>query len=145
MNYLTESGEETEQLGATLAAAMKGGETVCLTGELGAGKSTFTRGFIRYFIPHARVLSPTFTIVRHYPIAQGPITQIVHADCYRLNSKNTLETIGLSEMVNNKKSLVVIEWPERLHEFKADHPVHITFRINDAGTRRIYFERTGRT
>ena len=100
----------TARLGAAIGRVLKVGETVCLSGPLGAGKSTLARGLIRSLTtPDEEVPSPTFTLVQFY---EGPRLAIAHFDLYRLSNPDEAYEIGLDEALD--VGAAVIEWPERL-------------------------------
>lgn len=93
-----------EQLGERLAATARAGDVVCLTGELGAGKTTLTRGFGRALGVRGTVASPTFVIARTHPRqADAPL---VHVDAYRLQNAAELEDLD----IDWDGSIVVVEW-----------------------------------
>ena len=101
---------DTARLGGALAAALRPGEAVCLSGPLGAGKSTLARALVRALTtPDEEVPSPTFTLVQFY---EAPRLNIAHFDLYRLTSADEAYEIGLDEAVED--GAAVIEWPERL-------------------------------
>ena len=87
MRYVTNSEEETEALGARLAAVLTPGTVVAFTGDLGAGKTAFTRGLARGLGVTDRVTSPTFTIVNEY---EGGRLPLFHFDMYRLDRKSVV-------------------------------------------------------
>ena len=100
----------TARLGAAIAAELKPGEAVCLTGPLGAGKSTLARALVRALTtPDEEAPSPTFTLVQFY---EGPRLSIAHFDLYRLSNPDEAYEIGLDEALD--VGAAVIEWPERL-------------------------------
>ena len=100
----------TARLGAAVAALLQPGEAVCLTGPLGAGKSTLARALVRALTtPDEEVPSPTFTLVQFY---EGPRLQVAHFDLYRLSNPDEAYEIGLDEALD--EGAAVIEWPERL-------------------------------
>jgi tRNA threonylcarbamoyladenosine biosynthesis protein TsaE len=100
----------TARLGAAIAQALQAGEAVCLSGPLGAGKSTLARALIRALTtPDEDVPSPTFTLVQFY---EGPHLKIAHFDLYRLTSPDEAYEIGLDEALDD--GAAVVEWPERL-------------------------------
>jgi tRNA threonylcarbamoyladenosine biosynthesis protein TsaE len=100
----------TARLGARIAAALGPGEAVCLTGPLGAGKSTLARALVRALTsPDEEVPSPTFTLVQFY---EGPRLRVAHFDLYRLSNPDEAYEIGLDEALD--EGAAVIEWPERL-------------------------------
>ena len=98
------------RVGAAIARALQPGEAVCLSGPLGAGKSTLARALIRALTtPDEDAPSPTFTLVQFY---DGPRLRIAHFDLYRLTSPDEAYEIGLDEALDD--GAAVIEWPERL-------------------------------
>ena len=102
--------DATARLGAAVAAALQPGEAICLTGPLGAGKSTLARGLVRALTrPEEDVPSPTFTLVQFYDGARFPLA---HFDLYRLERPEEAFEIGLDEALED--GAAVIEWPERL-------------------------------
>ena len=100
----------TARLGAAVAGAVRAGEAVCLTGPLGAGKSTLARALVRALTkPDEEVPSPTFTLVQFY---EGARLSVAHFDLYRLSDPDEAYEIGLDEALET--GCAVIEWPERL-------------------------------
>jgi tRNA threonylcarbamoyladenosine biosynthesis protein TsaE len=100
----------TARLGQGIALALRPGEAVCLSGPLGAGKSTLARALVRALTtPDEEVPSPTFTLVQFY---EGPDLKIAHFDLYRLADPDEAYEIGLDEALDD--GAAVIEWPERL-------------------------------
>jgi tRNA threonylcarbamoyladenosine biosynthesis protein TsaE len=100
----------TQALGRAIAAALRPGEAVCLSGPLGAGKSTLARALVRALTrPDEDVPSPTFTLVQFY---EGARLKVAHFDLYRLSSPDEAYEIGLDEALD--EGAAVIEWPERL-------------------------------
>jgi tRNA threonylcarbamoyladenosine biosynthesis protein TsaE len=105
---VTNSAAETEALGDGLGRRLRTGDVVLLTGELGAGKTTFVRGVARGAGSAAPVASPTFQLVRVYP---GRL-QLAHVDLYRIERSTELAGLGLEELAD--QGAVVIEWGDRL-------------------------------
>jgi len=109
----TSSPEETEALGEDLGRRLRTGDLVLLSGELGAGKTTFVRGVARGAGSAAPVASPTFQLVRVYP---GRL-QLAHVDLYRIGSAVELRDLGLDELLD--QGAVVVEWGEQLDDPRA--------------------------
>lgn len=100
--------------GAQLAKIIAAGTVVFLEGDLGAGKTTFVRGFLRQLGYNGAVKSPTFTLVETYLINNQKFTQqnIYHFDLYRLSDPEELDYIGLSDYMDGQ-AIVLIEWPDK--------------------------------
>jgi len=110
MTFDLPDADSTARLGAAIARVLKPGEAVCLSGPLGAGKSTLARGLVRALTkPDEDVPSPTFTLVQFY---EGPDFPVAHFDLYRLARAEEAYEIGLDEALED--GAAVIEWPQRL-------------------------------
>ena len=116
---------DTARLGAAMARVLRKGEAICLSGPLGAGKSTLARGLIRALLPGERdVPSPTFTLVQFY---DGPNFPVAHFDLYRLTDAAEAFEIGLDEAL--REGAAVIEWPERLGDQRPADRLDIEIEI----------------
>ena len=128
--------DDTANLAAAVYAALAGelgGLTILLNGELGAGKSTFARAFIRASGHKGAVPSPTYTLVEPYEVASGAI---YHVDLYRISSEDELQFLGWEDLEHGCR---LIEWPERVPSLKAQADLNITLHYDGAG-RRLEFE-----
>lgn len=101
--------EETRRLAARLAHRCRPGDVVLLAGGLGAGKTTFAQGFGAGLGVAEPVTSPTFTLVRQYPVDRPPITTFLHADVYRLDHLREVADLGLGELVGDA-GVALVEW-----------------------------------
>jgi tRNA threonylcarbamoyladenosine biosynthesis protein TsaE len=109
--WISRSENDTLQAGREFAAILQPGSIVCLHGDLGAGKTHFTKGLASYFdIPVNEVNSPTFTLIHEYTSGRLPV---YHFDAYRLNSPEEALDIGITEYLYGD-GICVIEWPEKL-------------------------------
>jgi len=108
---VTHSSEETIQLGRDLGARLKPPVLILLSGELGAGKTTLTKGIVSGAgaAREDEVTSPTFTLVHKY----GNGSRVYHVDLYRIGDSHDLETLGLEDVLS-EPGVVLVEWPERL-------------------------------
>jgi tRNA threonylcarbamoyladenosine biosynthesis protein TsaE len=119
----------TARLGAAIARRLRAGESICLSGPLGAGKSTLARALIRALTtPDEDVPSPTFTLVQFY---EGPGLKIAHFDLYRLTSPDEAYEIGLDEALDD--GAAVIEWPERLQGRLPGDRLDVEIALDGAG------------
>ena len=105
---ITNSPADTERGGIRLGERLRAGDVVLLTGELGAGKTTFVRGVAQGTGSKAQVASPTFQLVRVYP---GRL-QLAHVDLYRIENSADLRDLGLEELA--EQGAVVVEWGDRI-------------------------------
>ena len=130
------SVEETWELARRFAGELKPGDVVCLEGELGAGKTTFTQGLAHALGVPGRVTSPTFCIVQEHA---GADTLLVHMDLYRLSGEAEVLDIGWEDYLA-RGAILVVEWPERAGTLVPSTARHIDFRRgDDEESRRITF------
>lgn len=117
---------------------------VALSGNLGAGKTTFVQAVAKALGVTETVQSPTFIFVRPHPIPGGflglwrrtPFTKLVHIDLYRMHPTDS-DTIGLREYLDDPKNLVMLEWPENLPENLPPFAERLEFEVVGPDTRRI--------
>jgi tRNA threonylcarbamoyladenosine biosynthesis protein TsaE len=120
LDFISNSLEQTVRLGVRLGELLAPGDVICLSGELGAGKTALARGIGRGWGASRRVTSPTFTLVNEYPRLPGGLV-LYHVDCYRLETAADVYTVGLEEILDDSGA-VMIEWPERIEAMlPADH------------------------
>ncbi len=106
------SARKTLELGQLVAKTLTGGSILALTGELGSGKTQFTRGIgIGLGIPEEHITSPTFTLIQEYPAA----IPLIHTDLYRLETQADIQSLGLQEYFQ-APYIVIIEWADRMPE-----------------------------
>lgn len=114
MLFETKSPKETFKLAKNIASKLVGGEIIILEGELGAGKTTFTKGIAKALGIDEEVTSPTFVLMKEY---EGRL-KLYHFDLYRIENQDELEELGFSDYMYDKNGVCIIEW----NKFK-DFPV----------------------
>ena len=135
MEFITHCPEETEKVGQALAATLRAGAVIAFTGDLGAGKTAFTRGLAKGLGATERVTSPTYTIVNEYVSGALPL---FHFDMYRLGSSDELWDIGWEDYLL-RGGICAVEWSENVADAMENA---ITVRIEKLGqsTRKITLE-----
>ncbi len=133
MEFVTNSKLETEELGARLAARLEPGAVVAFTGDLGAGKTAFTRGLARGLGIPDRVTSPTFTIVNEY---EGGRLPLFHFDMYRLASSEELFDIGWEDYLV-RGGVCAVEWSENVSDALEEDVISVEICRGEAESRRI--------
>ncbi|MBB6053606.1 tRNA (adenosine(37)-N6)-threonylcarbamoyltransferase complex ATPase subunit type 1 TsaE [Armatimonas rosea] len=131
--FLVDSLEGTDTAARWLAARLEAGALVCLSGDLGAGKTTFTRALVAALGSPARVSSPTFTLVHEYDGGRYPV---VHMDAYRLSSGAEWEAAGLAEYLEGK-NVVLVEWPEQIADALPEPAWRVTLTETGPESRTI--------
>jgi tRNA threonylcarbamoyladenosine biosynthesis protein TsaE len=131
--FVTTGCEQTQKMGEILAKELKGGEIICLTGELGSGKTTFAQGVLKGLGVKKPYTSPTFVVMKEYKIPKyyqssafpfleqssrnsskpSFFENIYHVDAYRVGSGDILD-LGWEEIIAGKNNVVIVEWAERI-------------------------------
>lgn len=131
--YMSSSPQETKELGISLGKMLKGGELILLHGDLGAGKTLFTKGVAEGLgiEDQTAVVSPSFTLVNVYKAR----LDIVHVDLYRLDSDDVYE-LGLEDYMD-QEHVIVVEWAEKGHDFFSGHLIDVTIEYMGDTTRKV--------
>jgi tRNA threonylcarbamoyladenosine biosynthesis protein TsaE len=131
---VSRSEEETTALGSRLASSLDHPRIVLLYGELGVGKTAFTRGFAAGMGMRdlSRVHSPSFTLINQY---ETPLGILFHVDLYRLETARDLYSIGLDELLS-EETWAIVEWADRL-PWSVPDPVQVTIQVESNETRSI--------
>ena len=135
MEFITNSPAETESIGVTLGQRLKPGTVIAYRGDLGAGKTAFTRGLARGLGCREIVTSPTYTIVNEYLGGRIPL---FHFDMYRLRSSDDLWDIGWEDYLE-RGGVCAVEWSENVDDAMED-PIYITIEKTGEESRRITIE-----
>lgn len=134
MNYVSHSPEDTRCFAREEALRLvKEGEgapiVIALEGELGAGKTTFTQAFAEALGVQENLKSPTFVIMKNYPVEGVPgYQQFYHLDCYRLSGASDLIKLGIEDIIHGSGNIVLIEWAERASGILPDD--HLVIHID---------------
>jgi tRNA threonylcarbamoyladenosine biosynthesis protein TsaE len=153
MEFLSNSTEETAKIAANFAKATLaksdfarkikpkevGATVIGLYGELGSGKTTFMKSFVKSLGVEETIQSPTFVIMKKYELKNFSLSSfqtLIHIDAYRLDSGEDLLKLGWEKVVSDPKNLICIEWPEKVAEILSPH---IVLKFEHAGeqTRKI--------
>jgi len=135
MRYLTHAPEETEKLGERLAAFLRPGDVIAYCGDVGAGKTAFTRGLARGLGIKEPVTSPTYTIVNEYLDGHMPL---FHFDMYRLETADDLFDIGWEDYLE-RGGVCAVEWSENVEE-ALNGAIRVSIRRIDDMCREITVE-----
>ena len=135
MQYITNSPTETEKIGAALGKILKPGTVIAYRGDLGAGKTAFTRGLAQGLGSSEMVTSPTYTIVNEYLGGRMPL---FHFDMYRLASSDDLWDIGWEDYLD-RNGVCAVEWSENVEDAMED-AISITIEKLGEESRRITIE-----
>ncbi|GAB4454791.1 MAG: tRNA (adenosine(37)-N6)-threonylcarbamoyltransferase complex ATPase subunit type 1 TsaE [Armatimonadaceae bacterium] len=123
LSCTSQSEDDTLQLAERLASVLLPGDILCLSGDLGAGKTTFTRGLVRGIGSPAPVSSPTFTLLHEYAGGRLPV---YHADAYRLTGTADALGTGIEEYIQRGDGVLIVEWWERIAELLPEERLEIT-------------------
>lgn len=132
MLFETHSEVETWEVAKQFAATLKSGDVVCLEGDLGAGKTTFTQGLCAALGAKRAVTSPTFCIVSEHPADRF---LVVHMDLYRLHDEEDVLQIGWEDYLA-QGAVLVVEWPDRAGSLIPSDAKHIHFSYGEDGISR---------
>ncbi len=134
MVYHSHNVDDTERIAGDLARTLRGGECIALNGDLGAGKTQFTRGLVKALGGDGRsVASPTFVLLHVYPTAT---LAVYHLDAYRVHGIEEFEQIGFEELLD-QGGVVVVEWPSRVAELIPRVHIDVTLEATSENDRTI--------
>lgn len=140
--FTTTSAGQTRKLGELMAKELRGGEIICLIGELGSGKTTFAQGALKGLGAAGPHTSPTFIVMKQYRSKDqsrkgGTRTKnVYHVDAYRVHAQDVLN-LGWEEIVADKKNIVIVEWAERIKSIIPERAVWLKFEHIDGDQRKI--------
>lgn len=152
MKYLVKNEKELENIAEKLVDDLNNqtdnsAKVIALYGNLGAGKTTFTKEIANYLKIQEKITSPTFNILKSFEIKNSELQtksgemikfkKLIHIDTYRLDLPQELERLGFKELLNDTDNLIVIEWPEIVEEILPENTVRVKFEILDSTTREL--------
>ena len=135
LRFLTTSESETAACAENFARRLKAGDAVMLHGELGAGKTVFTRAIVGHFNSAITTTSPTFSLINVYPT----VPVIYHFDLYRIQTENDLVDLGLEEYLDSG-GIVVVEWADKCRRLHPSHYYRVELSIISENEREIVIE-----
>ena len=138
---VSESAQCTEALGAALGELLAPGDVICLAGELGAGKTVFSRGLGAGWGATTPLTSPTYNLV-HEHNRRADQTLLIHLDLYRISGPREAETLGIYEILEGG-DIVIFEWPERVLDILPKQRLWIDFSLRDDAERDLHFSASG--
>lgn len=146
MQIICKSPLQTQSLAKKLAEKLSGDEILALEGQLGSGKTTFVQGLAEGLKIKEKIQSPTFVMLREYPIPNQPINQLtnqlslVHIDLYRLKNFEEAKEIGIEDYLGRPDTICVIEWAEKIKSLLVKIPtkvIWIEFKFVGENERKI--------
>jgi tRNA threonylcarbamoyladenosine biosynthesis protein TsaE len=137
MKFLSTSEKQTFNFAKKFTSKLQGGEVLCLVGDLGAGKTAFTKGLAAGLGVKNTVTSPTFVLMKNYKISGGKIKHLAHIDAYRLEGGVQLLGIGAEDYFGDTECVTVIEWADRVKDIWPKAAIKIEFKIGKGDKREI--------
>lgn len=138
MQIISESSQVTKQWASEFVQKNLKSNVVALIGELGSGKTTFVQGLGKALGIKEKITSPTFLLLKSYPIANHPqFNNLIHVDLYRIYSWDEVSELDLEELWKEPTNLVVIEWAERINGHLPENIQEIAFEHLDENERII--------
>jgi tRNA threonylcarbamoyladenosine biosynthesis protein TsaE len=142
LNIISHSAEQTERLGVRLGTLLQAGDVICLSGDMGAGKTVFASGIGKGWGAIDAITSPTFNLV-HEHRRETDTQTLYHLDCYRLKSADEAETIALDDILSGRGP-VILEWPEQIMAALPKQHLWIELRITEPTRRNVIVEAHGK-
>ena len=136
--FNTSSYTETENIGRRLASFLNNGGFVAFYGDLGAGKTAFTRGMGEVLCPDAEVCSPTYAIINEYKV--GKKTVMCHVDAYRINDDDDLYSTGFYDICDYPNVVMAVEWCEKIPFAVPKDAIKVTVSKTGVNDRMIVIE-----
>jgi tRNA threonylcarbamoyladenosine biosynthesis protein TsaE len=144
LDIISNNAEQTHRLGVRLGGLLQAGDIVCLSGDMGAGKTVFSAGIGIGWGAQNPLTSPTYNLVHEHRRDKDK-QRLYHLDCYRLNGNAAdVDSIGFDDLVADPRGVMVIEWPERIQSVLPKNRLWVQVRILDVNRRNFIFEGTSK-
>jgi tRNA threonylcarbamoyladenosine biosynthesis protein TsaE len=140
--YQSSSSGQTKKLGFDLAKkilkmkSQKKAVVLALSGNLGSGKTTFIQGFFKGLGVRKKITSPTFLLIKRFPLRGAAFKNIFHIDAYRLANPKALKKLGFEEMTNSPSNIILIEWAEKMKSILPSKIIWLKFDYGKKPTAR---------
>lgn len=142
LDIISHSVEQTRRLGTRLGSLLRAGDIICLSGDMGAGKTAFAAGVGKGWGAKTPLTSPTFNLI-HEHVREKDSQRLFHLDCYRLESAFDAENIGLDDILNGRGP-VIFEWPEHIEPILPKERLWVELRILEPTRRNFIFNAVGK-
>ena len=138
MIFISKNPLQTKKFALRLAKKLKGGQILALVGDLGGGKTCFTKGLAKGLGVQKTILSPSFILMKIYPLKKGAIRHFCHVDLYRLKRPRDMVHLGLKEYLGQKNAICAIEWADKIKRLLEPYKkIILHFQFIDGHTRKI--------
>lgn len=141
LDVISHSPEQTGRYGIHMGRLLQPGDVICLSGDMGAGKTVFSAGIGQGWGSKKRMTSPTYNLVHQHNRTTDKAT-LYHLDCYRMQNSNEVDTIGFDDMLDSH-GVIVIEWAERIEEALPENHLWIELRVVEEKRRNFVLEARG--
>lgn len=144
-NFISKSETETKAFAAFFLQQFGDYHIVCLKGELGSGKTTFAQGIAEALGIRRRIISPTFILMRNYPIpkrANVKFHTLIHIDAYRIHTNEDI--LGLTDISSDPTNFILIEWPDNIKNILPEKRIELHFFYHQGNEREIKIRNYGK-
>lgn len=141
LDIMSHSVEQTQRLGARLGSLLRAGDVVCLSGDMGAGKTVFSSGIGQGWGANTPLTSPTFNLVHQHRRTQDKQV-LYHLDCYRLSDEGDSVSIGIDDLLDGQ-GVVILEWAERIKGILPADRLWVELRVREETRRNLMMEAVG--
>lgn len=141
LDIISHSPEQTRRYGMRLGKLLQAGDIICLSGDMGAGKTVFSSGIGQGWGSKNKVTSPTYNLVHQHKRDQDKVI-LYHLDCYRMQSIDEIDTIGFDDMIETN-GIIVVEWAERIEDALPNNHLWVDLGVVEELRRNFILEAKG--